>query len=202
MALPADRAARSGRRAWLARMAAAAGGAALALAGAMPARAGLGRSGYTVSLAELLALLGERFPQRYPLAGLAELELRAPALALRPETNRLRARLPALLSGALVGTPREGVLEVEFGLRYAAPDRSLRAHGITLVALEIEGLESAAAALLQAWAPRLARRALGEVVLHRLAEKDLALLDGLGLQPGAITVTPQGLRVALEPRTP
>ena len=60
----------------------------------------------------------------------------------------------------------------------------------------MQGLEPAAAALLQAWAPRLARRALGEVVLHRLEEKDLALLDGLGLQPGAIAVTDQGLSIA------
>ena len=92
--------------------------------------------------------------------------------------------------------PREGVLEVEFGLRYEAKDRTLRAHDIVFHSLEMQGLEPAAAALLQAWAPRLARRALGEVVLHRLEEKDLALLDGLGLQPGAIAVTDQGLSIA------
>lgn len=191
------------RRRWLVRTAALAGLAALGAAGGRAARAGLGLTGYTVSLAELLALLSERFPQRYPLAGLAELELRAPALALRPETNRLRARLTAVLTGAGLPAPREGTLEVEFGLRYATEDRSIRAHGIALQSLEIEGLDAATAAALQFWAPRLARRAWREVVLHRMEAKDLALLDGLGLQPGAITVTPQGLSIALErQRTP
>ena len=181
------------RRRWLMQAGAA---AVLVIGGLRPACAGMGISGYTVSLAELLAMLSERFPRRFPLAGLAALELNAPALALRPEANRLRARVPAVLSGPAVGMPREGVLEVEFGLRYEAKDRTLRAHDIVFHSLEMQGLEPAAAALLQAWAPRLARRALGEVVLHRLEEKDLALLDGLGLQPGAIAVTDQGLSIA------
>lgn len=200
MELPARRFASADRRWWLARTAAVAGGAVLSAVGWRQATAGLSLSGYTVTLAQLLALLSERFPQRYRLAGIAELELRAPALALRPEVNRLRARLTLVLSGASVATPREGVLEVEFGMRYAAQDRTLRAHDIALQAVEIEGLDPAASALLQFWAPRMARRALREVVLHRLEEKDLALLDGLGLQPGPITVTPQGLSIAFVPR--
>lgn len=187
------------RRHWLLRAGAA---AALALtAGLRPASAGLGISGYTVSLAQLLAMLSQRFPRRFPLAGLATLELLPPGLALRPEVNRLRARIPAVLSGPAIGAPREGVLESEFGLRYEANDRTLRAHDIAVHSLEIDGLEPAAAALLHAWAPRLARRALGEVVLHRLEEKDLALLDGLGLQPGAIAVTEQGLSIAFVRRS-
>lgn len=202
MALHGRATAGMGRRRWLTRMAALMGGAALTLPGGRDASAGMGLSGYTVSLGELLALLSERFPQHYPLAGLAELELRPPALALRPETNRLRARLPMVLSGPALPLPREGVLEVEFGLRYAPEDRSIRAHDIALQALEMDGLEPATAALLQFWAPRLARRSLREVVLHRLEPKDLALLDGLGLQPGAITVTTQGLSIGFVRRAP
>lgn len=174
---------------------------ALALSASLqPALARVGISGYSVSQAELQAMLNERFPRQFPVAGLATLELQAPALELLPEANRLRARVPAVLSGPTLVTPREGSLEIEFGLRYEAQDRTLRAHGIAFRRLEIPGLDPVLAALLQAWAPRLARRALGEVVLHQLAPKDLALLDGLGLRPGAITVTQQGLSVAFEPK--
>ena len=165
------------------------------------ANAAMSLSGYTVSLAELLAMLSERFPRRFPLAGIATLELRAPALALVPEASRLRARIPAELSGPLLPIPQEGVMEVEFGLRYEPKDRSLRAHDIALQSLEVNGLDPAATALLRAWAPRLARQALGEVVLHRLEPKDLALLDGLGMQPGTITVTERGLSIAFEGAT-
>ena len=183
------------RRLWLAQCAVA---ALCAVSGWPMANAAMSLSGYTVSLAELLAMLSERFPRRFPLAGIATLELRAPALALVPEASRLRARIPAELSGPLLPIPQEGVMEVEFGLRYEPKDRSLRAHDIALQSLEINGLDPAAAALLRAWAPRLARQALGEVVLHRLEPKDLALLDGLGMQPGTITVTERGLSIAFE----
>ena len=183
------------RRRALARLAAAALGA---FPGWRMATAGMGLAGYTVSLADLLAMLGQRFPRQFPLAGIATLELRAPALALLPATNRVRARIPAEVVGPLLPVPKDGAMEVEFGLRYEPKDRSLRAHDIALQSLEINGLDPAAAALLHAWAPRLARQALGEVVLHRLEPKDLALLDGLGMQPGAITVTERGLAIAFE----
>ena len=39
----------------------------------------------------------------------------------------------------------------------------------------------------------MAEQSLLEVVLHQLRPQDLALADGLGLQPGSITVTEQGL---------
>lgn len=183
------------RRRWLARLAAT---ALCSLPVWRMASADMGFSGYSVSLASLLAVLGERFPRRFPLAGIATLELRAPGLALLPEANRLRARIPAELSGPVLPTPKEGAMEVEFGLRYEPTDRSLRAHDIALQSLEISGLDPSAATLLRAWAPRLAKQALGEVVLHRLEPKDLTLLDGLGLQPGAITVTERGLSIAFE----
>ena len=190
----------AGRRRWLVHTASVAGLAALALGRCGTASGALSPSGYTVSLAQMQALLTKRFPQRYPLAGLAELELRAPALTLLPEINRLRARLAAVVSSARMATPREGALDIEFSLRYAAEDRSLRAHDIAFQSLEIPGLDAGAVALLQFWGPRLARRSLREVVLHRLQEKDTALLEGLGLQPGAITVTPKGLSIAFERR--
>jgi len=42
---------------------------------------------------------------------------------------------------------------------------------------------------------QLADQSLREVVLHQLQPKDLALADGLGVQPESITVTSQGLVV-------
>lgn len=193
------------RRAWLVRAALAAapvvlGPGALTALGMLPtpAHAGMGLNGYTVSTAEITALLGERFPKTLPLAGLADLTLERPALAMHPDVNRMSARLPLEISGPMVAKPGHGALALAFGLRYEPSDRTLRAHDIALESLQVEGLDAGAAALLHAWAPRLAQRSFKEVVVHRLQPKDLALLDGLGMQPGAITVTPQGLSVAFE----
>ncbi len=193
------------RRAWLVRAALTAlpialGAGAMATLAMAPgtAHAAMGLNGYTVSTAELTALLAERFPKTFPLAGLANMTLEPPALTMHPDVNRMSARLPLEISGPALPTPGSGALEVAFGLRYEPADRSLRAHDVALQSLHIQGLDPGANALLQAWAPRLAQRSLREVILHRLQPKDLALLDGLGMQPGPITVTKQGVSIAFE----
>ncbi len=43
-------------------------------------------------------------------------------------------------------------------------------------------------------------RTLLEVVLHRMRPQDLALPDGMGMQPGSITVTPEGLTIGFVPK--
>lgn len=153
---------------------------------------------YTVTVAQLQAALAARFPRRQPVAGLAELELQAPQLRLLPEENRVGAELALQASGGLLQRSYPGVLDVDFGLRYEAADRSLRATAVRLNVLRIDGLSPRAAAVLQGLGAALAGQALGEVVLHHLRDKDLA--DGLGMQPGPITVTPQGLRIDFVPR--
>jgi hypothetical protein len=51
--------------------------------------------------------------------------------------------------------------------------------------------------MLTTYASALAEQALGQLVLYQLQDKELALVDSLNLEPGAITVTPEGLSVAL-----
>ena len=51
--------------------------------------------------------------------------------------------------------------------------------------------------MLNAYAPPLAEQSLREVVLYQLQPKETAMADLLGLRPGRITVTPQGLLVEL-----
>jgi len=65
---------------------------------------------------------------------------------------------------------------------------SLQVHSLRLT-----GLPAQAAAVLESYGSVLAQQSFGEVVLHRLSPRDLALPDSMGLQPGAITVTSQGL---------
>jgi hypothetical protein len=58
-------------------------------------------------------------------------------------------------------------------------------------------MQPSVVALLNTYAPTLGDELLKEVVLHRLEPKDLAPLDKMGMQPGAITVTPSGLVVGM-----
>ena len=86
------------------------------------------------------------------LAGLLDLQLQAPRLTLLPERNQLNAVMDLAATGPLLARRYTGVFDVDFGLRYEAQDRSIRAHRLQVNALQLEGLKPQAAALLQRYA--------------------------------------------------
>ena len=95
-----------------------------------------------------------------------------------------------------------GLLDVDFALRYEPSDRTLRAHQIKVNQLSIDGLSPALSDMLGTYSTALAEQAMGQVVLYQLQDQDLALVDALAMEPGAITVTAQGLTVALVQKAP
>lgn len=151
---------------------------------------------YTVSAEQLHDMLAQKFPRTVPLAGLLDLTLQAPRLRLLPAVNRLGATMDVEAAGPALRRSHPGSFDVEFALRYEASDRTLRAHQLRLGRLELAGLKPSATELLNAYAPALAEQSLRKVVLHQLRPQDTALLDGLGMEPGPITVTEKGLSVA------
>ncbi len=179
---------------------------ALALGGAgwwlLAARGARAQPRYTVPLAQLQDMAAQRFPRSVPVQGLLDLTLQAPALRLLPEVNRLGAAMALDVAGPALRRSYPGSLEVEFALRYEASDRTLRAHQIQLGRMEFPSLRPAVTDLLNAYGPLLAEQSLREVTLHQLRPQDTAVFDGLGLQPGPITVTAKGLTVAFVSKTP
>jgi hypothetical protein len=152
----------------------------------------------TVSAAQLQHMVAQRFPLRYPVAGVLNMDVQAPLLRLLPQQNRLSAEMAVEAAGPALNTSRQGTLEVDFALRYEASDRTVRAHQLRFKQLRIADLTPAGNDLLNLYGPALAQQALQEVVLHQLRPQDLALTDDLGLQPASITVTDSGLVVDFE----
>ena len=175
------------RRQWLMSLT----GIALALAAAT-AQA---QPGYTVTTAQLQQAVAEKFPMSYPVGGLLELTLQPPRLRLLPEQNRLATQMVVDAGGPALSRATNGNLDVDFALRYEASDLSIRAHELRVNTLKFDGLGAQPSALLSAYGPQLAQEALQDVILHQLKPQDLALPDGMGLQPGSITVTAKGLTI-------
>lgn len=169
---------------------------AFALAAA-PAQA---QSSYTVTNAQLQQAVAGRFPMRYPVGGLLELTLQVPRLRLLPEQNRLSSQMVVDAAGPALAHSGTGNFDVDFALRYEPSDQSIRAHQLRVNTLSLSGLAPGPSALLRAYGSALAEQALLEVVLHKLRPQDLMLADGLGLQPGAITVTARGLVIGFVPK--
>lgn len=156
--------------------------------------------GYKVSAEQLQRSVAQRFPLRYPLPGVLNLDLQTPRLQLLPEQNRLRAEMAVDAAGPALNRSHQGMFEVDFALRYEASDRSLRAHQLRLGRLRFPSLQPGVVEMLNTYAPALAEQSMHEVVLHRLRPQDLAMADAVGMQPGAITVTATGLVIGLVPK--
>ena len=153
---------------------------------------------FNVPLELLQSEVTKRFPLRYPVVGLVDLDLGAPRLGLLPELNRMRALMPVTAAGPALSQTQMGSFTVDFGLRYEHSDRSLRAHQLKVYRFRFPGLQPEAVNLLNTYAPALAEQALREVVLYQLPQKEAAMADLMGLRPGRIRVTAQGLEFALE----
>nr|WP_315245177.1 DUF1439 domain-containing protein [uncultured Albidiferax sp.] len=151
--------------------------------------------GYTVSAAQLQQAVAQRFPLRYPVPGVLNLDLQAPRLSLLPAQNRLAAQMAVEAAGPALRRSHSGSVTVDFALRYEPSDRTVRAVGLHFQNLQFPSLQPAVVDLLTTYGPALAEQALQDVVLHQLKPQDLALPDTMGLQPGSITVTDQGLVV-------
>lgn len=148
-------------------------------------------------LERLQAQIDARFPRSYPLAGLIELNLSAPALQLRPERNRLQLQMAVQAGGPALRRDYDGRLSIEFGLRFDASNQTVRVQDVQVLALEIDGLPRQTEVWLAAFGPRLAEQALRDGVLYQLQAKDLALGERLGVRPGRIAVTDEGLEIEL-----
>ena len=152
--------------------------------------------GYSVSAEVLQRSVAGRFPMRYPVQGLMNLDLQPPRLQLLPAQNRLRAEMVVDAAGPALNRSHRGSFDVDFALRYEASDRTLRAHQLRIDRLRFPTLQPGVVELLNTYGPALAEQSLREVVLHRLQPQDLRMADAMGMQPGTITVTETGLVIA------
>jgi hypothetical protein len=174
----------------------------LALAGVARAALPQPQPVYTVSTEQMQREVAQRFPLRYPVPGLLDLELQAPHLRLLPQQNRLSAEMAVEAAGPALLRSHKGTFDVDFALRYEAIDRTVRAYQLRLQHLRFADLQPSASELLSVYGPALAEQSLQEVVLYQFAPKDLALTDALGLQPGSITVTDDGLLIGFVAKQP
>jgi hypothetical protein len=158
------------------------------------------RPRHKISAGELHSALSARFPIRFGLGPLFELRVSAPSLHLRPTRNQLGASLLAQVSGPPVQQVEAGEIDVVFALRYEAADKTVRGHGMEILDMRWPGLPPEAVRALQVMLPRMAREAVGEVVLHQFTQRELELPDTMGFEPERLTVLEDGLLITFGPK--
>jgi hypothetical protein len=68
--------------------------------------------------------------------------------------------------------------------------------------LDFPSLRPEASQMLNLYGQTLSEKALLEVVIHTLKPQDLGMAEGMGMQPGSITVTERGLVVDFVAKAP
>ena len=171
----------------------------LACTGA-PVLASMAPRSVTVSAERLQQAIAQRFPIKQRLAEVLELEVLPPRLSLLPASNRLATDIDLNVADRLLGGRYSGSIALDFGLRFEPSDNTIRMTGARVNRVSLAGVPEPYQTAITRNAPRLAERLLDNRVLHQFSDKDLSLVNGLGLEPGEISVTPQGLSVTLVPR--
>lgn len=179
-------------------LAATATGMALLLGGCAPAAP----TQITIGMEQIQTALHTRFPQRFPVAGLLLLEMQQPQLQLLPQQNQVATQLKVSLSGAALPQVFTGHMGVRFGLHYDPKNHSVRAERVEVDTLVLDGAAPTIADMVSTYGLRLAEQALDGLPLYTLSEDDLQLASRMDLQPGAITVTNEGLSIQIVRKKP
>jgi hypothetical protein len=158
------------------------------------------RPRHKISARELHDALSARFPVRLGVTGLVDVRISAPRLLLLPSRNQLGAGLVAQIGGMQMQQAQSAELDVAFSLRYEPSDRTVRAYQLDVIGLRAPALLPETTQLLQRLLPAMARDAVGEVVLHRFAARELALPDTMGFEPDEIRVVDDGVVVLFGPK--
>ncbi|MEO7854217.1 MAG: DUF1439 domain-containing protein [Rubrivivax sp.] len=155
----------------------------------------------TFGLAQMQDLVARRFPLRRRWLDALDFEVATPTLRLLPQDNRLATEIHVDVVEKASGQRAAGLLDLDFALRYASADGTVRLVQPRVLRAELDGGPAGAGRLdaqaLQIAAPLLARLLDGFVV-HRLEAGQLAFLRSAGVQPGAIRVTPEGVQIDIE----
>lgn len=167
---------------------------------ALPAQEPPARPSLKVSAAQIHKALSARFPVRWAVPGLVELAADAPQLLLLPARQLVGATLQLDASGPQVREPQTGEVDLVFALRYEPSDRTLRAHRPDFLDVRWPRMPERTAQAVRALLREMARQAVGDFVVHRFTDRELALPDTMGVQPQTITVVDDGLVVQFGPK--
>ncbi|MED5621223.1 hypothetical protein [Ideonella sp. BN130291] len=155
---------------------------------------------FTLSEAELTRLLAGHFPLTQRLAEVVDVTVTSPRVWLIPERNRLGGSFDVHALERLFGRAAQGKLAMDCALRLEPADDSIRLTQVRVQQLQMESGGAALPMQAQRIGTLLAERVLDEMAVYRLKPRQAERLHAAGLRAGAITVTAQGVEVALAAR--
>ena len=158
------------------------------------------RPHHKIPASQLLEALSARFPLRFAVPGVVDLVVGDPALLLLATRTKLGSALQLEARGPALRDQVKAEVDVLFGLRYEPGDRTVRTQDPEVQRLRVPGLAPETADTIEQMTRALLARMRGDVVLHRFTERELALPDTMGFEPGTLTVLDDGVDIEFVPK--
>lgn len=156
---------------------------------------------YTFTRAQLQAYVATRFPVRGTLGAMIDVTLNHPVLTLRVADNRLVLNARARLASPFMPQALAGVLSVAGRLAYDAPTRSIVVHDLRVEKADFGAAGAPYAQQIDAAADFVVSQLLENAAVYTFKPEELSFA-GVQFAPGAMTVTPAGLRVEIVELSP
>ena len=153
-------------------------------------------SDYTFSRQELENGVRSQFPHDVTYMQLVAVRLSNPRLRLDAANNRVITKVDAHVSSQFLAAPLDGVITVSSGLKYDAAARAVRLDRPVVEQVDAPGLPAAYAQQMNDIGKATAGQALDNYPLYTFTPEQLQL-NGQQFEPGAITVTPDGIKVEI-----
>ncbi|RZT31913.1 DUF1439 domain-containing protein [Cupriavidus agavae] len=175
----------------------------LAAAAAFAAFAGTAHAGYNVwtgeytfSKAELQSAVEKKFPTTLRYGELVSVKLSRPRLVLDEAGNRITTQMDAVMTNTVIPTPPvNGTMSLNSGVRYDATQRAVLLDKPTVQDVQVQGMAQYGQQL-NAIGAVVAEQLLKDYPLYTFKPEELRF-NGKEVEPGAITVAPEEVRVQL-----
>ncbi|EHP41804.1 hypothetical protein OR16_18466 [Cupriavidus basilensis OR16] len=155
---------------------------------------------YTFSRDELQAAVDKRFPATLRYGQVVDVQLTHPHLVLDDANNRVTTRMDARLTNTLLPAPPiNGTLSLSSGLKYDPAKRAVLLDNPSVERVQVDGMPAQYGEQLNAIGAVVAQQLLRDYPLYTFTPDQLRVA-GKEVEPGAITVLPDGIKVQVNTR--
>jgi len=176
--------------------------AALTMLGAATAWAGYNvwTGEYTFTREELQAAVEKRFPATLRYGQVIDVQLTHPRLVFDGANNRVTTQMDAQLGNTLLPAPPiNGTLSLSSALKYDPAKRAVLLDNPSVERVQVSGMPAQYGEQLNAIGAVVAQQLLRDYPLYTFTPEQLRIA-GKDVEPGAITVLPDGIKVQVNTR--
>ena len=153
---------------------------------------------YTMTRQDIESAVDKRFPTTLNYGQLLSVELTHPQIGFDPQANRVTTQIDARLQNVLLqGQPLAGVLAISSALKYDPLKRAVLLDNPSVERVDVNGMPPAYGQQLTAIGSSVAQQLLNQYPIYTFKPEQLRY-GGRDVEPGAITVLPDGIKVEVK----